>query len=150
MDSDTGLNLLLRGGCVALLMLYALLILRVPARGPAPRLGAAFAVGVAAATLTSAPGFLQAPTFVVATIAALATGSMYTFWLFTRALLDDAFRLRAWHGAVWLAHAAIGLAACGTFGARPPGIAIFLGLAPVAWALLAAAQSVASWREDLV
>jgi AraC-like DNA-binding protein len=145
-------NLLLRGGAVLLLGLIAALLWRDRRRHAAARLGAAFALGVAAATLSAAPGFAAWPLALRAPLSALASGSMFVFWLFTRALLDDAFAARAWHAAVWLLLAALGVAGC--IGLAAPGGAALVGLvlaaSPVAWALLAVAQSLASWREDLV
>src|SRR4029078_6958766 len=38
-----------------------------------------------------------------APLIALSTRNVVVFWLFTRALFDDAFKLRAWHGLVWAA-----------------------------------------------
>ena len=91
-------------------------------------------------------------------VAAVASGSMFVFWLFTRALLDDAFALRAWHAGVWLALAALGAFNClvvvphrlPAADAAAPTLHLFMGLMPVAWALLAIGQSLAAWREDLV
>lgn len=109
----------------------------------------AFAIGVAAATLGAMPGFGTSPDAWHAAIGALASGSMFVFWLFTRALLDDDFRPRGWHLAVWLVLAAFGALNC--LGALPRPLAgAVLGAMPVVWALLAIGQSLATWREDLV
>jgi AraC-like DNA-binding protein len=79
---------------------------------------------------------------------------MFLFWLFTRALFDDEFRLRAWHLAAWAVLATIGALNCLVVVpqhlAAAPALGLFMGLMPVAWALLAIAQSLATWREDLV
>jgi AraC-like DNA-binding protein len=148
------LNLLLRGGSVLLLALIAALLWRDQRRNVAARLGAAFAIGVAAATLSAMPGFGALPTLLRAMISAVAAGSMFVFWLFTRALLDDAFALRRWHGAVWAALAALGVLSCLAIAPRGSALAASLagamGLFPVFWSLLAMAQSLARWREDLV
>ncbi len=150
----SSLNLLLRGGTVLLLALIAALLWRDQRRIAAARLGAAFAIGVAAATLASTPGFGQLHTLPRSLISAVAAGSMFVFWLFTRALLDDGFALRPWHGAVWALLAAVGAMSC--LAIAPPGsllgasLAWTMGLSPVFWSLLAIAQSLAQWREDLV
>ena len=143
------LNLLLRGATLGVLLLIAATLWRDHRSHTAARLGAAFAIGVAAATLGATPGFGTRPDALHAGIGALASGSMFVFWLFTRALLDDDFRLRGWHLAVWAALAAIGALSC--LGALPRPLAgAVLGAMPVVWALLAIGQSLATWREDLV
>jgi AraC-like DNA-binding protein len=149
-DAAQSLNLLLRGGSVLLLALIAALLWRDQRRKLAARLGAAFALGVAAATLAATPGFAALPAAPRAAISAVAAGGMFVFWLFTRALLDDGFALRRWHAAVWIVLAALGVLACLT---RPPlasPLALTMGLSPVLWSLLAIAQSLSQWREDLV
>lgn len=156
MQLDTGpsLNLLLRGVTVGVLLLIALALWR-DARGAlAARLGAAFAVGIAAATLAAMPGFAATPNGWRAAIVATGAGSMFVFWLFTRALFDDGFRPRAWQLAVWLVLAGTGALNCVFVAPRhlaaAPALGLFMGLMPVAWAVLAVAQSLTSWREDLV
>ncbi len=150
----SSLNLLLRGGSVLLLGLIAALLWRDQRRNAAARLGAAFAIGVAAATLASTPGFGQLHSLPRALISAVAAGSMFVFWLFTRALLDDGFALQRWHGAMWALLAGLGAVSC--LAIAPPGsllgasLAWTMGLSPVFWSLLAIAQSLAQWREDLV
>jgi AraC-like DNA-binding protein len=148
--ATSSLNLLLRGGSVMLLALMAALLWRAQRRKPAARLGAGFAIGVAAATLAGAPGFGALPALPRVVISGVAAGSMFVFWLFTRALLDDGFALRRWHGAVWAVLAGLGVLACLS---RPPlaaPLAWTMGLSPVFWSLLAIVQSLAHWREDLV
>ena len=148
------LNLLLRGATVGVLLLVAAALWR-DQRGPiAGRLGAAFAIGVAAATLAAMPGFTTTSDAWHAPVVAIAAGAMFVFWLFTRALLDDDFRPRPWHLAAWAALAAIGALNCLAAPAQRPALAgatgLALGLMPVFWALLAIAQSLATWRADLV
>jgi AraC-like DNA-binding protein len=143
------LNLLLRGGTIGVLLLIAATLWRDHRSVAAARLGAAFAIGVAAATLSAMPGFGNSADAWHAAIGALASGSMFLFWLFTRALLDDSFKPRAWHLAMWLVLAAIGALNC--LGALPRPLAgAVLGATPVVWALLAIVQSLSTWREDLV
>lgn len=148
------LNLLLRGGTVALLALIAAALWRGHRTQLAARLGAAFAIGIAAATLAAMPSFGSAPTAGRAVVIALAAGSMFVFWLFTRALLDDDFRPCAWHLVAWAVLAGVGALNCLIVVPRRLPVAhalgLFMGLMPVVWALLAIGQSMASWREDLV
>ena len=148
------LNLLLRGGTVGVLALIAVTLWRDRRVHVAARLGTAFAIGLAAATLSAMPGFAAMPDGWRAAVSALAAGSMFVFWLFTRALLDDEFRPRAWQLAVWAGLGAIGALSCLGLGsphpAAAPALAWFTGLMPVAWALLVIVQSIASWRDDLV
>ena len=150
------LNLLLRGGSAAVLLLVAFALWRDHPRSLAARLGAGFAVSVAVATLGSMPGIAEAPDGWRAVIAALSAGSMFVFWLFTRSLFDDdAFRLRLRHALVWAGLAAVGVYACeaqqasgGSPWLRASGW--LLGISPVAWAMLAIGQSLADWRNDLI
>jgi AraC-like DNA-binding protein len=148
------LNLLLRGGTVGVLALVAIALWRERRVHVGARLGTAFSIGLAAATLSAMPGFAALPTGWRAAVSALASGSMFVFWLFTRALLDDDFRPRAWQLAVWAGLAGIGALSCLGLGsqhpAAAPALAWFTGLMPVAWALLVIVQSIASWRDDLV
>lgn len=154
-DAELTFNLLLRGGAISVLALIAGLLWHEHPRSTAARLGALFAVSLVAATIASMPGFATLPRGVRLLIAALAPGSMFLFWLFTRALFDDVFALRRWHACVWAALAIAGVANCTageTFPPAPwlPALQLALVVVPVALALLAIAQSVASWREDLV
>jgi len=153
-DAGPSLNLLLRGATAGVLLLIALALWRNARGAVAARLGAAFAVGVAAATLAAMPGFAETPDVWRAAITAIAAGSMFVFWLFTRALFDDDFRPRPWQLAVWVGLAAAGALNCLVLGPQhltaASAMGLFMGLMPVAWALLAIAQSLASWREDLV
>ncbi|VTU29502.1 transcriptional activator FtrA [Variovorax sp. SRS16] len=148
------LNLLLRGGATGALLLIAVALWRDHPRVIAARLGSGFAISVAAATLASMPGFTVGPDFGALLVVALASGSMFVFWLFTSALFDDDFRLRAWHAGVWAMLAAVGMLHCVGQGIAhaqwEPAAGLALGLMPVAWALLAIGQSVANWREDLI
>jgi len=152
-DTAPTLNLLLRGGTVGVLLLIAAALWRDRRVAVAARFGTAFAIGVAASTLAAMPGFAAVPDLWHAAIVALAAGCMFVFWLFTRALLDDDFKPRAWQLAVWAGLAGVGALNCLVIAPQhpvAPAMGLFMGLMPVAWALLAIAQSVATWREDLV
>jgi AraC-like DNA-binding protein len=147
------LDLALRGGLIAVLMLLAALLWRDHARSVAARLGAAFAVGTAAHVLHTVPGFgLPPPAWWQAPIIALAAANSLLFWLFARALFDDEFELRWPHGALWTALAAAGLVNCYVLAPSPAAAMLGAGLdlAALAFALLAIGQSLATWRADLV
>jgi AraC-like DNA-binding protein len=103
---------------------------------------------------------------------ALATGNVVVFWLFTRALFDDGFRPRWWHGLIWAAVVAFSLVNClfiapiamtGTRGgdvfatgevmavisaARVSIIAV--NLLALGFIALAVIQTVRAWSADLV
>ena len=62
-------------------------------------------------------------------------------------LFDDSFRLRWWHVALWLLLVIAGTAGC-LLSSRTLGLA--LTLSSFAFAVLAMAHAVTSWRDDLV
>ena len=148
------LNLMLRGGAMLLLVLIAALLLRSHPRAIAARLGAAFALGVCAFVLNTIPGFAESPPWWHAPVMALEAGNMLVFWLFTQALLDDGFRLRRWHLAAWGLMAAAALLTCFVFVPLHSPLAVpvstALTLATIGLAALSVAQSISSWKVDLV
>lgn len=145
-------DLLARGGVCLLLLLVAALLVRDHGRVAAARLGAVFALGAAAYAICSGAGFHARMSWWAIPILALATGNNVVFWLFARALFDDGFRPRWWHGGLWGLIVAIGLAdgflLKGSAPAAPVGGA--LALAALGFAALAVVQTVASWRADLI
>ena len=74
------------------------------------------------------------------------------FWLFTRALFDETFKLRWWHGLVWAAVVAFSFVNCmwiaPASGVRLSIIAI--NLIALGFIALAVTQTIASWSADLV
>lgn len=147
-------DIALRGGEVLLLLFIAALLLRDYGRIAAARFGAAFAVGAAAFAVSSAPGFADAPLVWRMPMLALATGNAVVFWLFARALFDDAVETRPWHVALWAAFAAGGIANCLGLAHAEAGVArasvVALSIGTLAFNVLAVVQSLASWRTDLV
>jgi AraC-like DNA-binding protein len=143
-----------RGGAMALLLLMAALLLRDHGRALAARLGAAFALGVASYTICSSPDFAFHATLWHLPIFVLCLGNSVVFWLFARALFDDAFELRTWHAAVWAAPVALGSLEVFVLLPRRDAAAeivgVALSVASLAFAALAVAQSLAGWRADLV
>src|SRR5215467_1937491 len=137
----------LRGGTVALVLLVAAALLRDHGRLLAARLGALFAVGTGTYAVTSVAGFsLQSGAWTVPLLA-LSAGNNVVFWAVTAALFDDGFRLRWWHAALWLLLVVAGMVACFLMS---PGLGLVLTLSSLAFAVLAIAQAVTSWRADLI
>lgn len=119
----------------------------------AGRLAVAFALGSAAHAVTYAIGNPAPATPWQAPIVAVSTGNIVMFWLFTRALFDETFRLRWWHAVVWLTVVAFILVNCALLapssgGARLSVIAI--NLLVLGFIALALVQTIASWSADLV
>ena len=148
------IDLALRSGAIALLLALAALLVRDFGRQLAGRLAALFALGSAVYAASSAAGAASWPIGWHAPLIALSTGNVVVFWLFTRALFDDEFTLRRWHGAAWIALVVVSLINCALIAPRqdPSGRWLGLALSLVALGILALAvvQSVRSWSSDLV
>jgi len=149
------IDLALRAATIALLLMLAAVLLRDFRNVVAGRLAIAFALGSAAHAATYGIGNPALPTLAHAPLIALSTGNIVVFWLFTRALFDDSFRLRPRHAAIWLAVVAFSYINCtvlapaaGASGARLSVIAI--NLLVLGFIALAVGQTVASWSADLV
>jgi AraC-like DNA-binding protein len=78
----------------------------------------------------------------------LSLGAAPLFWLFARAVFEDGFRLRAWHGGLWAAVVLYGASICQWAGWWP-AFAV-LRAVPIAFTLLGLAAVVGPWRVDLV
>jgi AraC-like DNA-binding protein len=145
-------DIALRGATVALLLVLAVSLYRGFGTVLAGRLAAAFALGSAAHAVTSSVGAPSPVSPAHAPVIALSTGNVVVFWLFTRALFDEAFRLRWWHGLVWAAVAAFSFINCmwlvPASGLRLSIIAI--NLLALGFIVLAVVQTIASWSADLV
>jgi AraC-like DNA-binding protein len=146
------LDIALRGATVALLLVLAASLFRGFGSVLAGRLAAAFAVGSAAHAVSYSIGSTSPVSIGHAPLIALSTGNVVVFWLFTRALFDEAFRLRWWHAWVWAAVAAFSFVNCmwiaPASGARMAIIAV--NLVALGFIVLAVAQTIASWSVDLV
>jgi AraC-like DNA-binding protein len=156
-DTQTPLHTLdfvLRIGLVTLMVFVAALLAGHCAGLPPGRvrtalgLGAALCVGVAAYALQSSAGFMAWPPAVRAPLAVLSTGNAVVFWLFSRSVFDDEFRLRPVHALAWGAMALLALAY--RFVPARPAIDVAVALATLCFAGLAIVQSLASWGADLV
>src|SRR6202795_1581580 len=115
------LDIALRAGTVALLLVLAASLFRGFGTVLAGRLAAAFALGSAAHAVSYSIGATSPVSMLHAPLIALSTGNVVVFWLFTRALFDDAFKLRAWHALVWAAVAAFSFVTCVWIAPAPGG-----------------------------
>src|SRR5882757_1837381 len=106
------IDIALRGATVALLLVLAASLFRGFGTVLAGRLAAAFALGSAAHAVSYSIGSTAPISIWHAPLIALSTGNVVVFWLFTRALFDEAFRLRGWHGLIWAAVAAFSFVNC--------------------------------------
>ena len=145
------LELGLRGGAIALLLLWAVLLLR-DAR---ERIGAAFAVGVASYAICSAPGFVP-PTGIDWHLPLLANciANPAMFWLFARRLFEDGFNPTRIHWLGYTAYAIVGsaifLIAQGPFAASRSTLFLLLTLGTIGFGIAAAWTIWRGHRDDLV
>lgn len=150
--SLAAVELALRAATVGLLLVLAAALVRDFRHSTAGRLAVALALGSAAHAIVCTIGSLPAISIWHAPLIALSTGNVVVFWLFCRALFDDAFALRTWHGLVWLVVAAFSFANC--LWLVPAGYAHFSVVAingiALGFIVLAVAQTVSSWSADLV
>lgn len=141
-----------RGATVALLLVLAASLFRGFGTVLAGRLAAALALGSAAHAVTASVGATGPVSAVQAPLIAISTGNVVVFWLFTRALFDEAFKLRWWHGLVWVAVAAFSFANC-MWLAPASGVRfsiIAINLLALGFIVLAVVQTIRSWSADLV
>jgi len=145
-------DLAFRAATIALLLVLAAALLRDVGNRVAGRVAVAFALGSSAHAATFTIGSPAAMSAWHALLIALTTGNVVVFWLFCRALFDDAFSLRAWHALVWLAVAVFSLFNC--LIVAPGGYARFAvvtgNLLALGFIGLGLGQTVKSWSADLV
>lgn len=137
----------LRGATVGLLLLIAAVLLRDHRGSSAARLAAAFAVGSSAYAICAGPdahGLLGGG---LPPLLALTAGNNVVFWLFAAALFDDGFRLRRWHGALWLLMVVLGGIECM---ADARWLSVALIGSSVVFAALAVVPTLATWKDDLL
>ncbi|MEH2576448.1 AraC-like DNA-binding protein [Bradyrhizobium sp. AZCC 1577] len=145
-------DIALRGATVALLLVLAASLFRSFGTVLAGRLAVAVAVGSAAHAVTSSIGVTSKVAPAVAPVIALSTGNAVVFWLFTRALFEETFKLRWWHALVWAAVAAFSFVNC-MWLAPASGVQfsiITVNILALGFIVLAVVQTVASWSADLV
>ncbi|WP_163158212.1 helix-turn-helix domain-containing protein [Bradyrhizobium uaiense] len=145
-------ELCLRAAAVTLLLVLAASMFADFRNVLAGRLVIAFALGTAAHAVTASIGAGEPISVWHAPLIALSTGDIVVFWLFTRALFDDAFVLRWWHGLIWAAVVTFSFVNC--IWIAPGGharVAITtVNLLALVFIALAVAQTVGSWSADLV
>jgi AraC-like DNA-binding protein len=142
----------LRGALVALLALVTAILLphwRHARHADVVRLGVLLALSLAVQALSASPWVerelscaAQSPGI------GISLGTAVLFWLFARAVFEDGFRLRAWHGALWAAVALYGATLCLWSPWWPAWV--LLRAIPIVFALLGLAAVAGPWRVDLV
>jgi AraC-like DNA-binding protein len=147
------LDLALRAGATALLLILAASLFRDFRGAVTGRLAVAFALGSAAHAVTYGIGATSPVSFWHAPLIALSTGNIVVFWLFTRALFDDAFEMRWWHTLVWTAVAGFSFINCAWIAPASGNVRfsiIAINLLVLGFIALAVGQTIASWSADLV
>ena len=142
-----------RGAAVGLSLLIAGVLLRDRGHSTVSRLSAALLVSAAADAICSAPGFPWPWQYWSLCLLALSCGGPVIFWLWARATFDDDFALRPWHGALWAVIVGLQVFVSGwSVKWLALGQAIDRGLPFInlGLALLGAAQTLTTWRADLV
>ncbi len=153
------LDIALRAGTVAVLLLLAALLYRDFRATASGRLAIALALGSAVHAVSSAGGFSAPVMWWRAPLIALSTANVVVLWLFAKALFDDNFQLRAWHAVPWALVAGISLVNClllgpetaaswRLFGASPSPVV--MSLIALGFIALTVGQTIASWSGDLV
>jgi AraC-like DNA-binding protein len=145
-------DLALRAATIALLLMLAAVLFRDFSNTVAGRLAVALTLGLAAHAATSAFGVASPVSIWHAPLIAVSTGTVVVFWLFARALFDDAFRLRWWYGLIWLAVAAFSFVNCLWIApaGNPRFSLVAINLLALGFIGLAVGQTISSWSADLV
>src|SRR3981189_817054 len=147
------LDLALRAGTTALLLVLAASLFRDFRGALAGRLAVAFALWSAAHAVTYAIGSTSLVSIWHAPLIAISTGNIVVFWLFTRALFDDAFKMRWWHALVWAAVAGFSFVNCAWIAAVSGNVRLSIlaiNVVVLGFIALAVGQTVPSWSADLV
>ena len=146
-------SLICEGAACGLFLMMAGVMWRDRRADPARLLGVALAIGAAGSALNLGFDFRPANAWWQVPIHALAWGGAATFLLWAWSSFDDEFVLRPWHALLWLALAGGGV--LGTYGGAiwPVTARVIETVLPfiiLALVFLAAAQTLATWRADLV
>jgi len=147
------LDLALRAGTTALLLVLAASLFRDFRGAVAGRLAVAFALGSAAHAVTYGIGATTPVSVWHAPLIALSTCNIVVFWLFTRALFDDAFKMRWWHALLWAVVAGFSFINCAWIAPASGNVrfaVIAINLLVLGFIALAVGQTIASWSADLV
>jgi AraC-like DNA-binding protein len=150
--SPAALDPALHGAAVALLLLLGGVLMRDVRGVLSGRLAAAFALGSAAHAWTLDIGVTVPFSAWHAPLIALSTGNAVLFWLFTRALFDDAFRMRWWHGLIWIAVTVFSFVNCLWIAplASVRASIVAVNLLVLVFIALAVLQTISNWSADLV
>jgi AraC-like DNA-binding protein len=138
---------MLRGITIGMLLLIAAVLMRDYLASAAARLAVAVAIGTTVYVICSGPGSHPALGWCLPPLLAITAGNNVVFWLFATALFDDSFRLRWWHGALWLLMVVLGAIEC-VAGSRILSIA--LTSSSLLFAVLAVVPTLTTWRDDLL
>ncbi|MCE4536238.1 AraC family transcriptional regulator [Pelomonas sp. P7] len=142
----------LRGALVALLVLVVAVLLRQwrhPRHADLVRVGIALAVSLIVQAMAASPWVEHEVSCAVQSPGiGVSLGAAPLFWLFARAVFEDGFRLRAWHGLVWAGVVLLGASIC-LWSPWRPGY-VLMRAVPIVFALLGLAAVVGPWRVDLV
>jgi AraC-like DNA-binding protein len=146
------IDIALRGATIALLLVLTASLFRDFRTRVAGQLAVAFAMGTAAHAATLTIGASAPIPVWHAALIALSTGDVVVFWLFCRALFDDAFVLRPRHALVWGAVAAFSFVNCLVIapGGHARAAVVTINLVTLGFIGLALGQTVSSWSADLV
>jgi AraC-like DNA-binding protein len=147
--ASTALDLGLRGVAVGLFLVICIVLLRCAPLRVAARLALAMSVAGAAYAISTAPFFPMGSFGWNSPFVVLSMGFPVVFWLWARAIFDENFALRPWHGGLWALVAGLGLMAYNGRSEWPDLAATcgrLLALASIGFALLAAAQIPGGWR----
>src|SRR6201996_8042389 len=146
------IDLVLRAATVAMLLLLAASFWRDFRHVVAGRLTIVLALSTIAHAVTNEFGATGPVSLWHAPLIALSTGDAVVVWLFTRALLDDAFVPRWWHVLIWAAVSAYSFVSClwiaPAVHGKPAIIAV--NLLALIFIVLALVQTITSWSADLV
>jgi AraC-like DNA-binding protein len=145
------LDLGLRGAAAALfLMMMVVLLVRVRPLDTIKWLGTAMAAGGAVYAIVTAPFVPKAAVWW--TLPILAANPVLV-WLWARASFDDDFKVRRWHGALWLVVVASWFSVFLTWTTWPTfakaGVRS-MSIVALVLSLSAAVQTVRTWSADLV
>src|SRR5216684_5327867 len=146
-------GLALRAASVALLLVLTVSLYRDFRNTVTGRLAIAFALGSVAHAATSAIGTTSPVSIWHAPLIALSTGNIVVFWLFTRALFDDTFKMRWWHALLWAAVAGFSFINCAWIAPASGNVRfsiLAINLLVLGFIALAVGQTIASWSADLV
>lgn len=142
-----------RGAAVGLYAIIGVVLLRDRPDSASARLSAALGACAIAYAIRDAPSFPRPWPWWSVPLATVGWLSPAVFWLWAQATFDDAFVFRRWHWALGAALVGLGLLAF-RGGAISPWLETAgdrtQALAELVLAMLAIAQTLSTWRSDLV